>query len=203
MIGENEGMGDQPECWTDASIAIRGARRDPVDDTAWRELWSRYHKLVSWKIAAVDPNQPQARVDELAAETFRKVFETIHLYDPDKARLSTFVLKIAENTALDDRRHLRRERAATVPDGQVGEHQLESVSDSAVPLAYLATVVERAEQRLPPGDKRLIFKRLLRGDSVADIVRTSEWNESYVRRTRSESLRAVSEVLAETVAENG
>jgi RNA polymerase sigma-70 factor, ECF subfamily len=83
-------------------LARDGAER------AYRELIGRYQRPVFSLIYRLVRNRELA--EDLAQETFIKVLNAIDRYDP-KFKFSSWIFKIAHNTALD---HLRRRQPETL-----------------------------------------------------------------------------------------
>ncbi|GAB3920154.1 RNA polymerase sigma factor [Larkinella terrae] len=66
---------------------------------AYSELYDYYGSTLLGFINRMVNDQVQA--EDLLQETFIKVWQQIHRYDPAKGRLFTWLLKIARNTTLD------------------------------------------------------------------------------------------------------
>jgi RNA polymerase sigma-70 factor, ECF subfamily len=90
---------------TDQDVVARA--RDGLD-SAYRELIDRYQRPVFSLIYRLV--RDRERAEDLAQETFIKVLNAIDRYDP-AFKFSSWIFKIAHNTALDD---LRRKHPETL-----------------------------------------------------------------------------------------
>ena len=68
----------------------------------------------------------RSAAEDLAQETFLKLFRTLRRYDP-QYRLAAWILKIAHNTGID---HLRRHRPDLVPLDAPSDEQGRSLMDT-------------------------------------------------------------------------
>ncbi len=84
------------------------ARAQTGSEAAYRELLGRYQRPVFSLVYRMVRNREQA--EDLAQETFVRVFNHIDRYDP-KYKLSSWIFKIANNLAIDT---LRKKQPATV-----------------------------------------------------------------------------------------
>ncbi|MFK7927533.1 MAG: sigma-70 family RNA polymerase sigma factor [Myxococcota bacterium] len=76
------------------------------DKQAFAELFGRYApRLKAWFVRS----GPAGRADELTQEVMLRVWRKAHLFDPQKASVSTWIFSIARNARVD---HLRKKRPA-------------------------------------------------------------------------------------------
>jgi RNA polymerase sigma-70 factor (ECF subfamily) len=160
---------------TDAELvadALQGS------EAACRELVTRFERPVYTLLLRMVQNP--ATAEDLAQEAFVKAFRRLDSYDP-QWKLSSWLFKIAHNTAID---HLRRGTPETVPiegGGDEGEGSLAGVlSDPAAesPLAAaerqdLARALERAIGRLRPEYRQAVLMFYLQGASYQEICDVS------------------------------
>ncbi len=113
--------------------------------------------------------------EELAQDAFAKAFAALRSFDP-QYRLISWLLRIAQNTAID---YLRRIRPDTVSlDDERGGRELESVLIDArepSPLvhaerAHLASALEAALAQLRPEYRRLVVLRYQEDQSYEEIA---------------------------------
>ena len=91
---------------------------------AARELVRRFERPVYNLLVRLVRDRSAA--EDLAQETFLKLFRTLRRYDP-QYRLAAWVLKIAHNTGID---HLRRHRPDLVPLDAPSDEQGRSLMDT-------------------------------------------------------------------------
>ena len=110
---------------------------------------SRYAQDVSRFLVQTVGNELDA--EELAQDTFVKAFSHIGSYDPEQASFSTWLRRIAWNTALN---HLKRRRLPTVSleDEDAFLHKADEAEPERVELEQL----DRAIERLRPPERSLI-----------------------------------------------
>lgn len=151
------------------------ARALEGSEDACRELVRRYERPVFSLVVRMvkDP----AVAEEVAQETFVKVFRSLDTYDPSR-KLSSWIFKIAHNTTLD---HLRRRRLDTVPldggkdEGEPGVgHRLpdDSLVSPQVEAesSDLARAMEVAISRLRPEYREVVVLRFQEGLAYQEIV---------------------------------
>jgi RNA polymerase sigma-70 factor (ECF subfamily) len=144
------------------------------NDAAAQELVRRFERPVYNLIVRMvrDPGT----AEDLAQETFIKVFRSLHTFDA-KLRFSAWILKIANNTAIDS---LRRARPATVSLDDEGAGGAEWVPDPlalsperAATRQQLAEAFEIALGRLRPEFSRVLVLRYqedLDYDEIATVL---------------------------------
>jgi RNA polymerase sigma-70 factor (ECF subfamily) len=113
--------------------------------------------------------------EELAQDTFAKAFAALRGFD-SQYRLISWLLRIAQNTAID---YLRRRRPPTVSlDDERGGHEIESVLiDARAPSPHLqaeradlAEALQAALDRLRPEYRRLVVLRYHEDQSYEEIA---------------------------------
>lgn len=86
---------------------------------AYSELYDRYATALLGVITRMVHDEATAQ--DLLQETFIKVWKNVHLHNPAKGRLFTWLLKVARNTALD---HLRKHQVTQPIDLQLAIGEL-------------------------------------------------------------------------------
>ena len=142
---------------------------------AFRELVVRFERPVYSLIARMV--QDSATAEDLAQEAFVKAYRSLRTYDASR-KLSSWLFKIAHNTAID---HLRRHTLETVsleaPQDEEGRGGLAAVlsDDSAEDPAAaaerrdMARSLERAISRLRPEYREAVVLFYLEGASYQEI----------------------------------
>jgi RNA polymerase sigma-70 factor (ECF subfamily) len=155
---------------TDAEL-VAGALRGSQD--AYRELVKRFERPVYSLVLRMV--QDPAAAEDLAQEVFLKAFRRLASYDP-QWKLSSWLFKIAHNTAID---HLRRGAPETVPleaeeEGRGGLAAVLADGSAEDPRAAaerrdLARSLERAIARLRPEYRQAVLMFYAHGASYQDI----------------------------------
>jgi RNA polymerase sigma-70 factor, ECF subfamily len=153
----------------DSGLADRAARGD---QEACRELVARFSAPVFNLIVRLVRNEGVAQ--ELAQDSFVKVFRSLHLYDRSQ-RLGPWVYRIAHNTAID---YLRRRVPAMVAlddttDGDAAPMLVDERARSPfehAELADLSAALDWALAQLRPEYRRLVVLRYQEDQSYEDIA---------------------------------
>ena len=177
-------------------------------EQAARELVGRHQRLVFNLIVRMvrDP----ALADDLAQETFVKVFTRLASYDSDY-KFGSWILRIAHNTAID---HFRRARLRTASldstDDSTQTASLGSTDPSPLALVErkeLADVLDAAIDRLRPEYREVVVLRYQEDLSYEEIAETLALPlgtvKSYLHRARSELAELMTAAGWGTVATRG
>jgi len=186
--------GDAPSDSALVDRALQGS------DDACRLLVERHERAVYNLIVRMvrDPSL----AEDLAQETFLKAFRRLHTYDVS-FRLSSWLLRIAHNTAIDA---LRRRRPAPLPldlveaGAEAARLPSSGAADSGERLltqAELARALDRALDRLRPEYRRVVVLRYQEELGVEEIARVVGLPvgtvKSHLHRARAELARDLTE----------
>lgn len=192
---------------TDQEVVLR-ARQGK--EAAFRELIGRYERPVFSLIYRLVRDREKA--EDLSQETFIKVLNAIDRYDPSY-KFSSWIFKIAHNTALD---HLRKKEPETLSlDGSphattAAEAEASSVSvasDTPSPEEYTAHqelkgVLEQAIATLRPEYRTAIVLCHMEGRAYEEIAEIMEVPlgtvKTYIHRARHELRQTLEHLRAET-----
>jgi RNA polymerase sigma-70 factor, ECF subfamily len=163
-----------PKTFASRSRTPLSAQREQLDDRAlvarilegdrdrFAELVARYERRVVNYVYRITHRYEDAH--DLAQEIFVKVFLALDRYDP-KFQFSTWLFRIAQNSAIDA---LRKKTVAEVPlvrpgDNEEGKER-EVADDGISPYRALSNkqmsaAIEKAVQSLPPDYRELIQLR--------------------------------------------
>jgi len=173
----------------DAEVVRRAARGS---EEACRELVRRYQRPIFNLVARMvrDPSV----AEDLAQDTFVKAFTHLAAYDP-RYRFTSWILKIAHNTAID---HLRRPRVV-VPlmeseDGEMldalAPATAEADPERAAERRDLARALDTAIDRLRPEYREVVVLRHqeeLAYEEIAELLALPLGTvKSYLHRARAE-----------------
>jgi RNA polymerase sigma factor (sigma-70 family) len=175
----------------DAELALRCARRDPLDEEAWRVLFTRLRPTVFYIVRNRLGGQPLEVAEELVQEAFLRLFTAIPQYNPELGSLSTFASGIAANLVRDFWRSPRSASAASIESGpEPAEEAWESRNLEALYNEVRADVIKAASPLQVE-----IFEALLDGESVAEIVSHAGLSPATVYRAREVCRQLVRDAL--------
>jgi RNA polymerase sigma-70 factor (ECF subfamily) len=176
------------------------------DEDAFSHLYERYRRPVYSTVFRVIQNVEEAQ--DATQEVFVKLYRSLHNWDPEKAKFSTWLYRLAANHAIDCWRTRRRRAESQLP----GEAPERLFSES--PLRYaIRSPYREAEAReqvqeirrcvdaLPDLQKKVFILRYfqeLKLEEIADVedcslgtVKTSLFRATHaVRRALREARRA-------------
>ncbi len=168
------------------------------NEKAYRELLGRYQRPVFSLIYRMLRDREQS--EDLAQETFVRVFNHIDRYDP-KYKFSSWIFKIATNLTID---HIRKKEVATVSiDGSRYAVTADEIEASTITVASgdenpeelleakeLGEEIEGAISKLRPEYKAAILLRHVEGreyQEIAEILSLPLGTvKTYIHRGRNE-----------------
>jgi RNA polymerase sigma-70 factor (ECF subfamily) len=173
-------------------------RAQQGSERAYRELLGRYERPVFSIVFRMIRDREQA--EDLAQETFVRVFNHIDRYDP-KYKFSSWIFKIATNLTID---HIRRKELNTVSiDGSRNATTAEQIEATAITIISpdenpeelleakeLGEEIEQAIGRLRPEYRAAILLRHVEGreyQEIAEIMGLPLGTvKTYIHRGRNE-----------------
>jgi len=179
-------------------------------ETAFRELIGRYERPVFSLIYRLV--RDRERAEDLSQDTFIKVLNALHRYDPSY-KFSSWIFKIAHNTALD---HLRKKEPDTLSlDGSPHAETASDIEASTVSVASdarnpedyaahqeLSGTLERAVAQLRPEYRTAIVLCHMEGrpyEEIAEIMDVPLGTvKTYIHRARLELRTLLEHLRAET-----
>ena len=179
-------------------------------EPAFRELIGRYERPVFSLIYRLVRDREKS--EDLSQETFIKVLNAIDRYDPSY-KFSSWIFKIAHNTALD---HLRKKEPETLSlDGsphaqsaaEIEASTVHVASDAPSPEDYaahreLSGVLEQAIAQLRPEYRTAIILCHMEGRAYEDIAEIMEVPlgtvKTYIHRARHELKGLLAHLRTET-----
>jgi RNA polymerase sigma-70 factor (ECF subfamily) len=179
-------------------------------EQAYRELLGRYQRPVFSLIYRMVRDREQA--EDLAQETFVKVFNQLDRYNP-KYKFSSWIFKIASNLTIDT---LRKKELDTVPiDGSRHATDSEQVESTRITVESrgenpeefleakeLGEEIERAIGTLRAEYREAILLRHVEGrpyDEISEIMGVPLGTvKTYIHRARSELRKTLAHLRCET-----
>ncbi|HEX8393964.1 MAG TPA: sigma-70 family RNA polymerase sigma factor [Longimicrobium sp.] len=173
-------------------------RAQQGSEKAYRELLGRYERPVFSIVYRMIRDREQA--EDLAQETFVRVFNHIDRYDP-KYKFSSWIFKIATNLTID---HIRRKELNTVSiDGSRNATTADQIEATAITIISpdenpeelleakeLGEEIEEAIGRLRPEYRAAILLRHVEGreyQEIAEIMGLPLGTvKTYIHRGRNE-----------------
>ena len=164
--------------------------------SAFEQIVRRYQRPVIGLIARITGDRASA--EDLAQETFVKAFRSLAGFDVTR-RLSSWLFRIAHNTALDA---LRRHRPAPLsldePDGAAARQTAAPTGPDPVEHAALGQALAAALSALRPSYRAAVALRYDEGlsfDEIGDVLGVPEVTaRTYVHRARKELAQALAAV---------
>ncbi len=158
-------MGSLPDL-SDADLVARFLWRD---EAALSEIYDRYSSLLFG--LAIRVSGSKERAEEVVQDTFMKLWRNPSLFDPNRAALSTFLITLVRNAAIDT---LRRQRYSSPLEDESGE-PLPIASQIATPLeqaelAQTAVRVRAAMTELSEAHRRTVELAYFQGASREEIA---------------------------------
>jgi RNA polymerase sigma-70 factor, ECF subfamily len=174
-------------------VTLRRAQRG--DEAACRVLVERYQRPVFALISRMLGPGRGGEVEDLAQETFLKVFQALSGFSPlGPARLSTWILTIASRRAVDA---LRKRAPATEPLERGAEVASPARADEAARRRLAAAAIQRAVGELSPELRAAFLLREYHGLEYAEIARALAIDLGTVKSRLSRARRAVRDALGE------
>ena len=159
------------EDFDDAELVARVADED---EGALGQLYDRYQRAIYSLCLRVVHDPPAA--EEVTQEVFVRLWRSAASFEPGRGRVSTWLLRIAHNLALNEVRR-RQSRPVIAPDADwelegarlVDTHQ-ENDPEIATWLGERAQVIRQALEQLPTPQRQAIELAFFGGLSQAEVA---------------------------------
>jgi len=168
------------------------------------ELYDRYGRLVF--SVAFNSTSNQAVAEEITQDVFTRVWEKASTYDVDLAKVSTWLISITRNRAIDELRRLR----VRPENHSVGWDDLsrENVPQSDGPetlteLIWKQKSVREAIALLPPDQQQSLALAYFKGYSHSEIAAALGEPLGTVKTRIRLALQKLRQVLEEKVVDSG
>jgi RNA polymerase sigma-70 factor, ECF subfamily len=159
--------GMDPPPTSDQDLVARVTRGD---SGALDELYQRHARSVYSLILHIvrDPST----AEDVTQDVFLKLWRQSESYRPERGALSSWLLSVAHNRAIDVVRRRRLREEYRLPETQdVGELVADGVLDpgDAAGIADMAIIVRRALQQIPEAQRRAIEMAFFQGKTHVEI----------------------------------
>jgi RNA polymerase sigma-70 factor (ECF subfamily) len=170
------------------------ARAMRGEQAACRALVVRYQGPVFALLGRLLAGRRGALVEDLAQETFLRVFRALSSFTPSgAARLSTWILTIATRLALDELRRRPREAEPLEAAADARDPQ----ADGAVERRDLGRAIQRAMAALSPDHQAIVLLRELHGLEYEEIARALDLDAGTVKSRLSRARAALRDALGD------
>ncbi len=179
-------------------LALKG------NDSAFAQIVERYERQVYHTVYAVLGSKEDA--EDAAQETFLKIWKTLPQFRGD-CRLSTWIFRVAKNTALDYASYRGRRAAVSLSytdpdDGELAETEIEDTGVYLPPedeLMKKETVeaVRKALEALAPEHRVILVLREFDGLSYQDISERLDLDIGTVKSRISRAKNHLKKILSE------
>lgn len=142
-----------------------------ADSAALSELYDRYNRLVFSIALAVTGDR--ATAEEITVDVFVRVWQRAASYQPDRARVSTWLITIARNHAIDVlRRQGTRAEARTIPWDLAGTRpaQPERQLEDHLEVSLRRERIREAIGQLPAEQQEALALAFFGGQSHQEIA---------------------------------
>lgn len=152
----------------------------------YREYHGKLYKYTFYRVG--DP----ALAEDLVSEVFAKVLEKYHTYDPAKAKFSTWLYTIANNTISNYRK--KNLRHTSIDLAQV---ELKYRMEDAIYKKELKEMLIQATLKLDERQRNIIALKFGAGETNREIARLLDLTESNVGTILYRSLQQLRDILKE------
>jgi RNA polymerase sigma-70 factor, ECF subfamily len=159
--------GMDPASTPDQELVARVAKGD---SSALDELYQRHARPVYSLVLHIvrDPST----AEDVTQEVFLKLWRQSESYRPERGALSSWLLSVAHNRAIDVVRRRRLREEYRLPETQdVGDLVADGVLDpgEAAGIADMAVIVRRALQQIPDAQRQAIEMAFFQGKTHVEI----------------------------------
>lgn len=164
-------------------------RLQKADEDAYAELYDRYAGMLLGMIMRFVSEQSDA--ENLLQDCFVKIWRHIDTYDSSKGRLSTWVMNIARNTAID----FTRSRAYQNPVKSL--EQLEKGVPGPVQAALNVDAIGLREllNKMPQGQQEMLYLAYFEGYTQQEIADRLQMPLGTVKARTRQALQALRRIF--------
>jgi RNA polymerase sigma factor (sigma-70 family) len=170
------------ETLSDEELATECARR-PVIQDAFTELYRRYRSVVMRHVVAKMGTLSRTQSEDLAQETFLRLFGSLPRYDSSRSHLKAYIHMITDRVIIDFLRYGSLERANTVAiEDHLRVLQFHAQQDPEL----LLRVAEHLARQIEDSSKIPLVLDLLNGLEPKEVARLHgvKPNQAYAARAR-------------------
>lgn len=133
------------------------AIRDQRDKAAFAKLFDHYAARL--KGFVMRAGAPKAQAEDIVQEVMLTVWRKAHLFDPERAQVSSWIYQIARNRQID----VIRKEARPVPEALTNEDEGDEEPDAGqvIALEQESDKLRRALEKLAPAQREMIERAYL------------------------------------------
>lgn len=133
------------------------AIRDQRDKTAFKRLFDHYAPRL--KGFVMRAGAPQAQAEDIVQDVMLTIWRKAHLFDPERAQVSSWIYQIARNRQID----VIRKEARPVPEALANEDETDDEPDAGQVLAMEQETdkLRQALEKLAPAQREMIERAYL------------------------------------------
>ncbi len=136
--------------------------------------------------------------DDIAQDTFLKVWKNLRAFDPQKAQFKTWLMRIARNTVTD---YLRKKKSLVFSDFENGDASPfdmpdpEPLPDELIARASDARSVREVLEKLPPAYREVLLLRYMSRLTFQEISETLGEPSNTIRSRHHRGLLQLRKLL--------
>ncbi|MBW3660386.1 MAG: sigma-70 family RNA polymerase sigma factor [Gemmatimonadetes bacterium] len=183
---------------TDSELVVRFL---DGETRRFQELVDRYERrMVNFIQRSIGDRQ---RAEDLAQETFIRVYRHIHRFDTSK-KFSTWIYTIASNLAKNELRNRSRSPLVlfqTLTSSWDDDHRPLQFEDSSMSpddlfrKRHLQDLVEKAAEQLPPHHREVFILREMEGKSYEEIAEITDTQLGTVKSRLNRARNRFAEII--------
>lgn len=133
------------------------AIRDQRDKAAFAKLFDHYAARL--KGFVMRAGAPKAQAEDIVQEVMLTVWRKAHLFDPERAQVSSWIYQIARNRQID----VIRKEARPVPEALANEDESDGEPDAGqvIALEQESDKLRQALEKLAPAQREMIERAYL------------------------------------------
>ncbi len=162
------------------------------DRRAMTQLFEQYSTVASGMAYRIGGTKFD--LDEIIQDVFMKVFDKIHMYDPAKATIFTWIATLSRNHAIDEMRRLRsRERSMQV---MLAEHMNDMmIVEPDDECMFTSLNIGGMVLDLAPLEKRIVELRYFKGMKFKDVAVELQLPLGSIKATNFRAIRKLRNML--------
>lgn len=167
--------------WPDGTITGKAEKGGDITmnnegdnlEKLYREYFPKIYNFFFYKLLHRED------AEDLTAQTFLKIAEKLYTYNPEKAKLNTWIGRISENTLIDFYRTGKKTLPLDDELSGIGNALSVSFEEQYAQIANpLRKEIYAALCQLPERDRMLVYHKYLLGESYHEIAEKFQINES-------------------------
>jgi RNA polymerase sigma factor (sigma-70 family) len=143
-----------------------------ANNLKFNDVYNEYKPLIEYFLRNKIKNEETR--EDIVIETFMRVSKHLHVFNPDKAKLTTWIHTIANRLVIDEYRKAKASISesdlSTIEDSKAFEFVGNSCANSDVENRELRHTIRKAMRNLKPIEKRMAILRLVKEYEYTEIA---------------------------------